>query len=59
LLALCATLLADSGADVQTIQIGLGHSSLATTQLYLATRPKRLAEAVHGLPIAANTRGAA
>jgi site-specific recombinase XerD len=31
LLALCATLLADSGADVQTIQIGLGDSSLATT----------------------------
>lgn len=47
-----ATLLLDSGADVQTIQAGLGHSSLATTQLYLATRPKRLAEAVQGLDLA-------
>lgn len=47
-----ATLLLDSGADVQTIQAGLGHSSLATTQLYLATRPKRLAEAVQSLDLA-------
>lgn len=46
-----ATRLMETGADIRTIQEGLGHSSLTTTARYLKVRPARLKEAVEQLTL--------
>lgn len=45
-----ATMLLESGADLRTIQLLMGHASLATTQGYLAVSDARMAAAVARLP---------
>lgn len=40
-----ATGMLDSGADVRDVQGAMGHSSIATTGIYLRVRPMRLVEA--------------
>lgn len=44
-----ATTLADRGGDIRDIQAALGHRSLATTSLYLATNTRRGAASVDAL----------
>lgn len=45
-----ATQLLAAGVDVRTIQVLMGHSSLATTQIYLEVADPRAAAAVASLP---------
>ncbi len=42
----CATSLLESGADLRTIQMLLGHSSLQTTQIYASVTSGKLREAI-------------
>ncbi len=44
-----ATLLHSKDVDILDIQALLGHSSIATTQIYTHTNPKRLQKAVEKL----------
>jgi site-specific recombinase XerD len=46
-----ATSLIEHGASLVEVQQLLGHASLATTQIYLATRPDQLRGAVAANPI--------
>jgi integrase/recombinase XerC len=47
-----ATHVLASGADIISVQELLGHSSVATTQVYLKIDPVRLAAAVEASPLA-------
>jgi len=42
----CATALLESGADLKTIQMILGHASLQTTQIYTNVTTKRMSDAI-------------
>ncbi len=52
-----ATALLHSGADIIEVRDLLGHSSVATTQIYLHTEPERLRAAVDRLRFGAGTPG--
>lgn len=43
----CATMMSESGVAVRVIQETLGHSSLATTQVYLEHSPANVAKAIN------------
>lgn len=46
-----ATLLLEGSGDIRLVQDALGHSSLATTQIYTKVRPNRLQKAVSAMVV--------
>jgi site-specific recombinase XerD len=47
-----ATLILESGADIVTVSELLGHSSIATTNIYIKANPERMMAAVEANPLA-------
>ena len=50
-----ATLILEAGADILTVSELLGHSSIATTHVYVKANPERMMTAVEASPLAQNT----
>ena len=50
-----ATLILEAGADIRTVSELLGHSSIATTHVYVKVNPERMMTAVEASPLAQNT----
>ena len=52
-----ATQVLAAGADILSVSELLGHTSVATTQVYLSVDPARLADAVAASPLATVSQG--